>query len=279
MANYWRERGQPYKPGQVTAFKVSRSKIELFMQCPRCFWLDVRLKIKRPSGPPFNINKTIDELFKKEFDKHRVAGTAHPIMVANKVKAIPYQHKDLNKWRYNFTGVTAQHQATNLHVFGAIDDVWVNDAGELIVVDYKATSKDKEVTIDSDWQMSYKRQLETYQWLLRQNGFAVNKTGYFVYTNARVDVDVFGDQLSFKTKLIPYVGDDSWVEPTLTKMKTSMDEDMPPVGEAAMGGPCDFCTYARQRTELTLQALRAQRQVGSVRLNPTDQTNAPATFQ
>jgi hypothetical protein len=63
--NYWKERSVPYKPGQTAPFKVSRSKIELFMQCPRCFWLDVRLKITRPNTPPFNINKTIDELFKK----------------------------------------------------------------------------------------------------------------------------------------------------------------------------------------------------------------------
>ena len=63
--NYWKERSQPYRPGQKAPFKVSRSKIELFMQCPRCFWLDTRLKIKRPDGPPFNINKAIDELFKK----------------------------------------------------------------------------------------------------------------------------------------------------------------------------------------------------------------------
>ena len=68
-------------PGQRAAFKVSRSKIELFMQCPRCFWLDVRLKIKRPDGPPFNINKAIDELFKKEFDRYRAAGEKHPIML------------------------------------------------------------------------------------------------------------------------------------------------------------------------------------------------------
>ncbi|HUD10307.1 MAG TPA: PD-(D/E)XK nuclease family protein [Candidatus Saccharimonadales bacterium] len=255
MANY---RGsQPYKPGQTTAFKVSRSKIELFVQCPRCFWLDARLKIKRPSSPPFNINKTIDELFKKEFDEHRAAGTPHPIMRDNQIKAVPYQHKDLNTWRYNFTGVTALHQSTNLHVFGAIDDVWVNDAGELIVVDYKATSKNKEVDINSDWQISYKRQLEVYQWLLRQNGFKVSDTGYFVYTNARIDVDGFGDKLDFKTKLIPYVGNDGWVEPTLEKMKKCIDsESMPPVGTAAMGGACEFCSYAKSRTELTLRALR-----------------------
>lgn len=254
-----RERSKPYVPGQTDIFKVSRSKIELFMQCPRCFWLDVRLKITRPSGPPFNINKTIDELFKKEFDLHRAAGTPHPIMLDNQLKAVPYQHADLDTWRYNFTGVTALHKPTNLHVFGAIDDVWVNDDGELIVVDYKATSKKSEISIDSDWQISYKRQLEVYQWLLRQNGFVVNDTGYFVYTNARIDVDGFGDQLEFKTKLIPYTGDDGWVEPTLMKMKETMEGDMPAVGTAAMGGECDFCGYAKARAELTIKALQTKK--------------------
>lgn len=255
---YTRERSLPYKPGQKTPYKLSRSKIELFMQCQRCFWLDVRLKISRPSSPPFNINKTIDELFKKEFDAHRKAGTPHPIMTANKLSGVvPYQHADLDQWRYNFTGVVSLHKATNLHIFGAIDDVWVNELGELIVVDYKATSKAKEVSIDSDWQISYKRQMEVYQWLLRQNGFTVSDTGYFVYTNAKMDADKFGDTLQFDTKLIPYTGNDAWVEPTLDRMKECMESDtMPPVGDNIMGGPCEFCTYARQRTELTLKALQ-----------------------
>jgi CRISPR/Cas system-associated exonuclease Cas4 (RecB family) len=228
----------------------------LFCQCPRCFWLDARLKITRPSTPPFNINKTIDELFKKEFDVHRAAGTPHPLMIDNQIKAVPFAHKDIDTWRYNFTGVATLHAPTNFHVYGAIDDVWVNEDGELIVVDYKATSKDKEVSIDSAWQISYKRQVEVYQWLLRQNGFAVSDSAYFVYTNARVDVDGFGGKLEFKTKLIPYQGKTNWIESTLKDMKTCLDGDMPPVGISIMGGPCEYCGYARARTELTLEALK-----------------------
>jgi len=257
MSDYWRERSLPYKPGQKAAYKISRSKIELFMQCPRCFWLDVRLKIKRPDSPPFNINKAIDELFKKEFDAYRKKGEPHPMMLDNQIKAIPYIHDDLDKWRHNFTGVATVHQPTNLHIFGAVDDIWVNDDGELIVVDYKATAKDKEVNIDSEWQISYKRQMEIYQWLLRQNGFTVSDTGYFVYTNGRFDLDGFNDRLEFRTKIIPYTGTDAWVEPTIKKMKECMDgETMPQVGDNIMGGPCQFCTYARDRTELTLKHLQ-----------------------
>jgi len=80
------------------------------------------------------------------------------------------------------------------------------------------------------------------------------------YTNGRFDLDGFNDRLEFKTKLIPYTGDDSWVEPTLQKMKACMDGDMPPMGDSIMGGPCDFCMYARSRTELTLKALQAKKQ-------------------
>lgn len=256
MMSYWSERNQPYRPGQDGVFKVSRSKIELFRQCPRCFWLDVRLKIKRPDGPPFNINKAIDELLKKEFDVYRTKGEPHPLMVDNEINAIPYTHADLSKWRENFVGVATIHKPTNLHVFGAVDDLWVNDEGDIIVVDYKATAKDKEVDINSAWQVSYKRQVEVYQWLLRQNGFKVSSTAYFVYCNGRLDLDGFNNRVEFRTKIIPYVGDDSWVESTLNEMKRCMEGDMPPVGVAAMGGDCDFCTYARQRTELTIRSLQ-----------------------
>jgi hypothetical protein len=239
-------------------YKVSRSKIELFTQCQRCFWLDARYKITRPSSPPFNINKTIDELYKKEFDVHRSAGTPHPIMLENNVQAVPFQHEKMDEWRHNFTGVYTLHKPTNLHVFGAVDDVWVNQAGELIVVDYKATSKNKQVSLDSDWQISYKRQMEVYQWLLRQNGFTVSDTGYFVYTNARMDLDGFADHLEFVTTLIPYTGDASWVDDSLSGMKACMEGDIPPVGDSIMGGECEHCSYARKRTELTLKAIQSK---------------------
>lgn len=238
-------------------FRVSRSKIELFKQCPRCFWLEAIKGIKRPSSPPFNINKAIDELFKKEFDIHRSKKTAHPIMIENKVDAIPFAHEEIDTWRHNFTGVQYEDKTNNLVVFGAVDDIWVNKKNELIVVDYKATAKDREVSIESDWQIAYKRQMEIYQWLLRQNGFEVNKIGYFVYTNGRLDLDGFNNHLEFVTKLIPYTGDDSWVNQTLKDMKACLDsQEMPSVGTAAMGGPCEHCQYAKARTELTLDFIK-----------------------
>ena len=250
------KKSTPYILGQKALYTISRSKIELFTQCQRCFWLEARQGIKRPSGPPFQINKAIDELFKKEFDAYRVSQKPHPIMQQYKVKAVPYAHKDLNTWRDAFRGIRALHTETNLEVFGGVDDIWVDEQGALIVVDYKATAKAREVSLDADWQQSYKRQLEVYQWLLRQNGFTVSDIGYFVYTNAIFSGDVFNDSLEFKTKLIAHEGTDKWLVPTLAQIKDTLEGSIPPVGDSIMGGECEFCSYARSRTQLTLQYLK-----------------------
>ena len=255
-------RSLPYTPKQKQPFKISRSKIELFMQCPRCFWLDAREKIVRPSSPPFNINKAIDELFKKEFDAYRASGQAHPIMINNQIKAIPYKHQDIDSWRNNFVGIGVLHKPTNFYVYGAIDDVWLNDEGEIIIVDYKATAKASEVSLDADWQISYKRQIEIYQRLFKQNNFQVSPIGYFIYTNARYDLDSFNDVLQFVTKVIPYQGRDDWLEEVLLSMKKCLEDDnMPAVGESIMGGDCEYCTYAKARTGLTLNYIKNNNKV------------------
>lgn len=40
-----------YDPASSAPFALSRSKVELFLDCPRCFYLDRRLGVARPSGP------------------------------------------------------------------------------------------------------------------------------------------------------------------------------------------------------------------------------------
>src|SRR3989344_5346320 len=162
-------------------FKVSRSGIELFTECPCCFYLNNVKGIRRPSGPPFNINKAVDTLLKKEFDFHRVGKTTHPLMKQYGIDAIPFEHPMMDEWRENFKGVQYLHEPTDLLITGAVDDIWINKKKELIVVDYKATSKTEEVNLDAEWQDGYKRQMEIYQWLFRQNNFKVSDTGYFVY--------------------------------------------------------------------------------------------------
>jgi hypothetical protein len=215
-----------FDPKSKAPFKLSRSKIDLFIECQRCFYLDRRLGVGRPPGFPFNLNSAVDHLLKKEFDIHRDGHTPHPLMAAYGLKAIPFEHKDINIWRENFTGLQFLHESTNFLVTGAIDDVWINDDGELHIVDYKATSKDSEVNLDAEWQDGYKRQMEVYQWLMRNLGFKVSNTGYFVYANGMRDRKAFDGKLEFDIKIIPYVGNTDWIEKTLAKAKECLMDDL-----------------------------------------------------
>ncbi len=230
-----------YSPESNTPYALSRSKVELFMNCPRCFYLDRRLGIPRPAGFPFNLNSAVDTLLKTEFDVYRTSGKPHPLMVEAGLKAVPHAHEHLDSWRNNFRGVRTIHAASNLEVYGAIDDLWRDlESDELMVVDYKSTSKNSEVNIDAAWQISYKRQMEFYQWLLRQQGQAVSRRGWFVYCNGRRDLPSFENRLEFSIKLIPYDGDDGWVEGTLLKIRQTLSADEPP----AINHNCEYCSFA-----------------------------------
>ncbi|MFH0830644.1 MAG: PD-(D/E)XK nuclease family protein [Parcubacteria group bacterium] len=248
MTKYYRAKKSRglYDPQSAQPHKLSRSKIDLFIECPRCFYLDVRLGTARPPGFPFNLNSAVDALLKKEFDIHRAKQTKHPLMTTYKIDALPFYHAKLNEWRENFIGVRALHKPTNFLIFGAVDDIWQNPKGELIVVDYKSTSKTPPITLDAPWQDSYKRQMEIYQWLLRQNGFAVSKTGYFVYCNGRRDRQAFDKKLEFDVELIPYTGDDGWIESVLTEIKHTLETKSIPKA----GPNCDYCSYAQTRQDL-----------------------------
>jgi hypothetical protein len=242
MSQYYKKSSNIFDPKSAKPFKLSRSKIDLFMECPQCFYLDRRLGIGRPPGFPFTLNSAVDALLKKEFDLHRKEKTPHPLIEEFGVDAIPFEHEKMDIWRNTFKGIEHLHEPTNLLVTGAIDDLWVNPRGEIMVVDYKATAKNGEVSLDADWQRGYKRQMEIYQWLFKKNGFRVSPTGYFVYCNGDVGKPYFDKKLEFDIKVIPYKGDDSWIEEVLLKIKECLMSDEIP----EMNPDCDYCFYRKE---------------------------------
>lgn len=240
MSSYYKPHRNPNWNYGGPNWRLSRSKIALFLECPRCFYIDNKLGTARPPGFPFNLNSAVDALLKKEFDIHREHATKHPIMEQYGVDAVPYMHKDIDIWRENFKGLDTKHNPTGFTVSGAVDDVWTNPQGELIVVDYKATSKDSKIdSLDEAWHDGYKRQMEIYQWLLRQKGFPVSDIGYWVYANATKDRAAFDGKLDFEVTLIAYQGNTDWIEDTLLRLKECLDSDELPRGSAS----CDYCTY------------------------------------
>lgn len=254
MSDYYRGKRSRniYDPKGSEPFKLSRSRLELFFECPRCFYIDRRLGVDRPPGYPFTINSAVDKQLKKEFDIHRVKGSQHPLIKSYGVDAMPAKHQKLEEWRNNFKGIEYFHKATNLIITGAIDDLWQNSKGEYIVVDYKATSKNGEIKeLDKEWQGGYKRQMEVYQWLLRKHVPMVSDMGYFVYCNGRTDLEAFDGKIEFDVTLISYKGDDRWVEKAIRAAHACLNLKIPPKSKSG----CDYCIY-RRGAELVLKQKR-----------------------
>ncbi len=252
MSDYYNSRRTKnlFDPKSSEPFRTSRSKIDLFLICPFCFYLDCRLGVGRPPGFPFALNSAVDTLLKKEFDIHRGKKRPHPLMAAYGLKdVVPFSHESLDEWRSNFKGIRFVHEPTNLLITGAIDDIWVTSDDEVIIVDYKSTSKEEKVSLDKEWQIGYKRQMEIYQWLFRMNGFKVLPTGYFVYCNGKTDRQAFDAKLEFDIDIIAYTGNDSWIEKSLVDLRSCLMSDTLP----APAKECDYCAYRKAARDVQMK--------------------------
>ncbi len=260
-----RHRGT-YKENHPEPYEVSRSRIESFVKCPGCFWLDRVKGVKFPSIPAFLLNSATDTLLKKDFDAYRVKQISHPFMKGHGLdRLVPFQHPDFELWTKSLQlGLQTHHKKTNLIVGGGLDDVWLNlDTGQVHVVDYKSTAsgKGKSVSLEGHYKKAYKRQMDVYQWVLRCNGFNVSDIGYFVY----VDGDPHGQDgmlttdkdsavMHFSVSLLTYQGNSDWVEQVLLDISSTLKlKSCPPHSQSGYGykgdEPCEYERFINQSKE------------------------------
>ncbi len=226
--------------------KLSRSAIEQYINCKRCFILTYKHKVRLPSFP-FTLNSAVDNLCKNEFDFYRKKQKPHPLFQEHGIDAIPFAHKDLDKWRNNFQGISYTDNENDVHVYGAVDDVWIQPDGKLIISDVKATSK-KDFNWEETWNRweypkAYKRQLEMYQWLFRKNSFEVSNIGYLVYFNGLKNEPMFEKTLKFELHLVKLECNDDWVESKIIEAKNLYDKEEMPGGSRN----CETCQYLKKR--------------------------------
>ena len=242
-----------YTPLQTELFRLSRSKLNDFLSCQRCFYLDRVKGIVSPSMPGWTLNETTDVLLKKEFDVCREQQIPHRICEeAGLGHVVPFEHEDMDKWRNSLHGGLAhQIEGTNIILHGGVDDVWYNQqTEEVIVVDYKSQANKNPVEQESYlagvYHQGYKIQLEVYAYLLTKMGFNVSPTGYFYVCNADRNADGFFGKMIFEETLVSYEWNSDWIEKKLFEMLEVLNSDMIPERNQS----CENCAYAHQRTLL-----------------------------
>ena len=230
--------------------KLSRSTVEKYLNCPRCCVLDKKHKIKPPSLP-FTLNIAVDNLCKNEFDYYRDKQEPHPLFIKHNIEAVPFHHKDIDIWRSNFEGIRYKSIEQNYDFGGAVDDVWQKKNGELIIVDVKATSRNKFDWVETfnkyDYPKAYQRQLEMYQWLFRKNGFQVANEAYLLYFNGKKNEKFFDNQLNFDVHLIKLNCSTKWVESKIIETVELLRSNHFPKPSSK----CEYCNYLKKRWYLS----------------------------
>jgi hypothetical protein len=214
--------------------------------------------------PGFLLNTATDTLLKKDFDKYRELQKPHPFMERHGLgHLVPFKHDDFDTWTKSLQlGLRTDHQASNFIIGGGLDDVWHDpETDEIFIVDYKSTAgrrnDDKTalepISLFGAYKKAYKRQMDMYQWILRQNGFNVSNTGYFLYVNGdqhfengMLEEGVDKALMRFNVQLITYEANDSWIEGKIMELRSCLhQEGCPPHAESGFGPKGDKqCEYA-----------------------------------
>lgn len=176
--------------------QLSPNSLNLYYECPHCFWLDKKLKIKRPPPYPYALNMAVDVLLKKEFDRYRAENKPHPLLVAHKIPAKLFPNQDLlNQWRSNLAGLRYYDSELDATLFGAVDDILEFADGKLAPMDYKSTGSTVATVYDR-----FQLQMDVYTYLLEKNGFLTPRKGYLAFYIVDKDHG-FGDRLPFREEL------------------------------------------------------------------------------
>jgi len=225
----------------LSHLQLSRAQLQLFMDCPRCFWLQNRHGVKQPKGYPLALNIAMDQLLKAEFDEFRAAGKPHPILVEYKVDAKLFSDtQKLDEWRNNFRGLRWKDPKTGHTLFGAVDDILEFPDDSLAVLDYKSSGA-KEVSIYDSYQL----QMDVYTFLLQRLGYRTAPKAYFAFFVAVKD-DGFKGRLPFRAELVEVTPQPEHVYKLFKDAVATAQSDQEPES----GTECDVCRWGGEAVEV-----------------------------
>ena len=218
--------------------KLSPNSLDLYLECPYCFWLDKKQGIKRPPPYPYALNAAVDILLKEEFDRYRAKDEPHPLLVINNIPAKLFSNqKLLNEWRNNFQGIRYYDGQLDATLFGAVDDVLEFRNGALAPLDYKSTGSVVARVYDR-----FQLQMDIYTFLLEKNGYTTNRKGCLAFYVVDKQ-NGFEDKLPFKKELHIIDTDPTYVQKLFGEAVNLLKQETPP---QAHRPDCKFGEWFKQ---------------------------------
>lgn len=228
-----------YINNNLNPFSLSRSKIDLYFDCNRCFYLDQKFGIKRPHGTPLVINNFVVKHFKNILNKYRRNQRVFPDSLKINKKLIPSNNENLENWNHPFKGISFIDKKTNFKLKANLDDVWqCEDSKKYFPVIIKSTSRKKDINSTNIWQ-GYWKQLSLYSYLLSKNSLDISSSGILLYLNASENFPTDLKKIDFEALIFEKNLDLSWIETTLDKIFSMLNSNDVPHDNLN----CKYCNY------------------------------------
>lgn len=214
--------------------RLSPSTLNLFLECPRCFWLHINENIHRPRGPFPSLPMGMDNVIKVYFDKYRIKGELPP-EIRDKVegKLIP-DLELLNNWRNWKTGLEYKDEILGVTLFGALDDC-LQDDKYYAPVDYKTRGSAPR---EGDSEKYYGNQLDCYALLLEKNNYPIKDFGYLIYYYPK-EVEEEG-RVNFNIEVIKLNTNSNRARKNLQDAAKLLNGSIP-----AYHSECEYCIWGR----------------------------------
>lgn len=151
--------------------------LNLFRECPRCFWLRYNEKVHRPETIFPSLPSGMDRVIKEYFDSFRKDGKL-PAEIDGKMvgKLMPDQAL-LDDWRNWRKGLIFNDDQLDATLTGALDDCLI-DGDCYVPLDYKTRGSAPK---EGASEMYYQTQLDTYVLLLQKSGYRTGEFAYLIY--------------------------------------------------------------------------------------------------
>ena len=216
----------------TASYRLSPTTLNLFRECPRCFWLKLKQKMPRPEQPSSTLPRGMDILIKKYFDRYR-SQKQPPELKGNMPGELMQDQRLLDRWRNWRTGLQFMDKSLGGSLlFGALDECFVN--GDIyMAADYKT----RGFSLKPDSTKYYQNQMDCYTFMLLSNGYKVNNRSYLIYY---ILDDVGEDGGSkFKVSLIEMKTNPDTAYKTFKSAVEHLHQPLP-----ELNPNCSFCSWA-----------------------------------
>ncbi|MEK7630017.1 MAG: PD-(D/E)XK nuclease family protein [Patescibacteria group bacterium] len=154
--------------------KISPSSLNLYRECPRCFWLQLNEGVKRPDHPSSTLPMGIDLTLKAYFDHWRKNGGVPPILKGKLPGKLLADQAQIAKFRSR--SFVWHDKETDAYFTGILDDALELPDGETVPLDNKTKGFPPLQP-----HIAHVTQMSAYTLILRENGFKTKNLAYLIY--------------------------------------------------------------------------------------------------